>query len=174
MLKQAKKLLLFLFLSALLLSFTSCKNTVSVYRNYAGENENYKVSVRIQFEYDGSSKVPKGLMYDDENLTTMMYYDITYIGTKDVENLQITGVEWGNKYYLLSQNQIGGYMNLFDEDNKYSTKDSMQTIDITEHAYYVQFTYADGTTERINTQLTSSKGELTDLDLVFTEKTTQN
>jgi hypothetical protein len=156
------------------LSLSSCGKTVSVYRDYAGENENYKINVRIQLEYDGSAKVPKGLMYNDDNLTTMMYYDIEYIGEKDVTNLEITQIDLGNKYFLLSQNQTGGYLSLFDENKKYTSKDSMQTIDLTEHVYYVQFTYGDGSTERIDTQLTDSKGERKDLDLVIPEYNSQN
>ncbi len=166
--KKIKIFLLCLFLCLLLLSFTSCGKTVSVYRNYAGENENYEVNVRVQLEYDGSPKVPKGITFGDEKLQMATRYEIKYIGEKDVENLRITQINWGSNSCEGSQNQNTGYMSLFDENNKYIMNGSpQQYIDLIEPYYFIQFTYDGGATERINTQLTSSKGEIIDLELVF-------
>lgn len=169
MLKQRKKLLLCLFLCLFLFSMSSCGKTVSVYRDYAGENENYRLNVRVQLEYDGSAKVPKGITFGDEKLQMTKQYKVEYIGEEDIESLQIVQINWGTNSTVASQNQETGYLSLFDENNKYMILDSQQDIDLIEPYYYVQFTYSDGTTERIDAQLTNSKGEEIDLELVFSK-----
>lgn len=172
--KSLKPLFILLFL-LISISFSSCINTVSLYRNYAGENENYKISIRSQLEYNGRSAVPKQLAYDNENLYAVIRMKVIYTGTKSIENLKIIKIEMVTKYentsISVSNNDT---LSLFNEKNIYFKEYHSSYLVMNRDTYYVQFTYSDGTMERIDAKLTDSKGELKDLDLVIPEYNSQN
>jgi hypothetical protein len=164
--KKMFPLLLLLFLASL----SACTNSATLYRDYAGENENYKISMRSQLEYNGSPNILKGLMYNDENLYTMSYIKIEYIGKQAVTDLQISKVNIGDKFWERTlQADKPNYLSLFDENDLYTVSEKFYDTRLYAKDFYVQFTYSDGTTERVDAKLTDFKGELKDLDLVIPE-----
>lgn len=165
--KKIFPLLLLLFF----VSFSACTNSATLYRDYAGENENYKISMRSQLEYNGNPNILKGLMYNDENLYTMSYIKIEYIGKQAVTDLQISKITIGDKFWertlQTDETDEPRYLALFDENSLYAVNEKFYDTNLYSKDFYVQFTYSDGTTERINAKLTDFKGELKDLDLVI-------
>lgn len=150
-------LLLFLFII-----LSSCA-TSNVYREYSGENENYKINLSIKPEYDGDIRIPRNVAYNDEKLSTALYYEIEYKGN-NADNLQIIQFDLGIARGSLSRSTSEGYLSLF-KNNKYNIKIPSQGLDLNEHDYFAEFTYSDGTKEKIDLNLVYSKGDITDLKL---------
>lgn len=150
-------LLLFLFI---ILSSCTASN---VCREYSGENKNYKINLSIKPEYDGDIRIPRNVAYNDEKLSTALYYEIEYKGN-NTDNLQIIQFDLVIARGSLSRSTSEGYLSLF-KNNKYNIKIPSQGLDLNEHDYFAEFTYSDGTKEKIDLNLVYSKGDITDLKL---------
>jgi len=163
-----KKLIFVLASIMMVAGLAACANHVAVSKEYAGESDNLRLNVKVWLEYDGDTRIPKGVDYHDEKLCCKTHVEVTYIGDGETADLDIKKIRMGNKMWeMTAQNEDGSDYDFFDQ---YSAWDDTQQFDIDcikWGDYYFEMTYQDGSTETVSAQMVKSRGEIKDLDLSF-------
>ncbi len=163
-----KKWTLLLISIMMIVGFAACANHASVSREYTGKSENLRLDVKVWLEYDGDTRIPKGVDYHDEKLYCKTRFEVTYIGDGAAADLNIKEIRLGNKRSeMTAQNADGSNYDFFDQHGAWDDTQQSNIDSIKWEDYYFEMLYQDGTTETVGVQMVKTRGEIKDIDLSF-------